>query len=98
MITAGHLVLAWMKDFDITVNPGSGNRGSQQFLELFASQPNAHDVKLDWNIQLDQEVLKQGEMTEESLHISLAQQATGIYHLILISQDGKRYLLKLVKQ
>jgi hypothetical protein len=43
-------------------------------------------------------VLKKGVMKSQQTTIQMESLATGMYHLVMISPAGKRYLMKVVKQ
>ncbi len=77
--------------FNLFPNPTAG-----QF-QLKALFP----IEESYNWQLSDvmgKTLMQGKMERQEMTIQIESLATGVYHLVMISPEGKRYLMKVVKQ
>ncbi len=79
------------KRFDLFPNPTSGQFQVKAMLPI--------ETSYSWQLSdVMGKTLMQGEMKEQQTTIQIASLATGMYHLVMISPEGKRYLMKVVKQ
>ncbi len=77
--------------FDLFPNPTSGQFQVKAMLPI--------ETSYSWQLSdVMGKTLMQGEMKEQQMKIQIASLATGMYHLVMISPEGKRYLMKVVKQ
>lgn len=77
--------------FSLYPNPTSGRFQVKALFPMEAS----------YNWQLSDamgKTLMQGKMQAEEMSIQIEALAAGVYHLVMISPEGKRYLMKVVKQ
>lgn len=77
--------------FDLFPNPTDGKFHVKALFEMEASY--------SWQLSdVMGKSLMKGEMEGQQTSIQIDALAPGIYHLVMISPEGKRYLMKLVKQ